>query len=88
MGWNELQVAPESTLFSGVNEHPYVYFAHSFYLPTEEAGAAAAATAEYAFRFTAAIEKRHVRGTQFHPEKSGETGMQLLRNFAAAVEAR
>ncbi|MBR1481643.1 MAG: imidazole glycerol phosphate synthase subunit HisH [Ruminococcus sp.] len=85
MGWNNLDINPESRLLRGVGEHPYVYFVHSYYLSAQDSDIVAARTT-YGVRIDAAIEKGNVFATQFHPEKSGETGLQILRNFAAIVE--
>lgn len=89
MGWNRLQIAPSSRLFHGVNTDPFVYFAHSYYLPWEEgsspAGSAPAALADYGSRFVAAVETETIFGTQFHPEKSSETGLRILANFAGLI---
>ena len=78
MGWNELEVRPESKLLRGLGARPFVYFAHSYYVP-ENARAAAACT--YAVRYTAALESANVFGVQFHPEKSGPIGLRIVRNF-------
>ena len=81
MGWNNLDVRPDSRLLAGLGSSPYVYFVHSFYvLPEDKAVAAADST--YGERFVAAIERENVMGTQFHPEKSQDTGLRILRNFA------
>ena len=86
MGWNQLQIAPRSRLFEGIGAAPFVYFAHSYYLPAEsgdgENGTLAAATCDYGKPFVAAIERDRVFGTQFHPEKSGEPGLRVVANFA------
>lgn len=82
MGWNQLQLKPGSKLFHGIAPEPFVYFAHSYYLPAEETSATAAALAEYGFDFVAAVEEKNISGVQFHPEKSGEIGLRMLRNFA------
>jgi len=86
MGWNQLQIKPGSRLFHGIGSEPFVYFAHSYYLPLDNAysqdGNATAALADYGFQFVAAVEKENIRGVQFHPEKSGEIGLRMLRNFA------
>jgi imidazole glycerol phosphate synthase glutamine amidotransferase subunit len=78
MGWNELAVQEESRLLRGLGPRPYVYFAHSFYVP-EMAHTAAACT--YGLRYTAALEAGNVFGVQFHPEKSGAVGLKIVRNF-------
>ena len=83
MGWNELEPTGSSRLLDGLGEHPYVYFAHSFYVPAETAGKRAAALCDYGVRYAAAIESENVFGVQFHPEKSGALGQRIVRNFLA-----
>lgn len=78
VGWNSLTVNPSSKLFQGVTPSPYVYFTHSFRAPV---GEGTVACCEYGGAFSAAVERDHVFGVQFHPEKSGETGLKLMRNF-------
>lgn len=78
MGWNELSVKPGSRLFSGLDTGPYLYFAHSYYAPLNEA---TAATCTYGATYTAALESGTVFGVQFHPEKSGPLGLKIVRNF-------
>jgi glutamine amidotransferase len=80
VGWNELEVTAPSLLFRGVQSTPFVYFTHSFRAP---ANGTTVASCEYGGRFSAAVEKDHVFGVQFHPEKSGEIGLQVLRNFCS-----
>jgi imidazole glycerol phosphate synthase glutamine amidotransferase subunit len=82
MGWNELQPVGESRLLRGAGESPYVYFANSYYCPVI---AETSATCDYTRTFTAIIERDNVCGVQFHPEKSGAVGMQIVRNFIEAV---
>ena len=90
MGWNQLQITPGSRLFQKIEAEPFVYFAHSYYLPAEENPPSdeksfrAAAMADYSVSFVAAVEKNNIHGVQFHPEKSGELGLQMLRNFMEA----
>jgi glutamine amidotransferase len=82
IGWNALEFAglPASPLFAGLPERPFVYFVHSYCLqPVSPAYSIAAAT--YGRPFTAALARENVLGTQFHPEKSGDVGLQILRNF-------
>jgi imidazole glycerol-phosphate synthase subunit HisH len=78
MGWNQLDVRPASRLFRGLAVAPYVYFAHSFYVPPDER---ASALCTYEVPYTAALECGNVFGVQFHPEKSAAAGLQLVRNF-------
>jgi len=80
VGWNQLEAAPSSRLFRGLPESSYVYFTHSYRVPITETTTAGC---EYGGRFSAAVERDHVFGVQFHPEKSGEIGLALLRNFCA-----
>jgi glutamine amidotransferase len=81
MGWNELEVARDHPIVDGVDgEH--AYFVHSYYAAPDDADAVVA-TADYGVDFPAVVanEAGNVFGTQFHPEKSGETGLTILRNF-------
>ena len=88
MGWNALTpalskgegvtAAPFSPFLEGLGEAPFVYFVHSFYVPVCEH---TAAVAEYIHPFSAAMQKGNFYATQFHPEKSGAVGQQILRNF-------
>jgi imidazole glycerol phosphate synthase glutamine amidotransferase subunit len=78
MGWNELEVRRESKLLRNLDARPFVYFAHSYYVPENER---AAATCTYGLRYSAALEAGNVFGVQFHPEKSGSVGLKIMRNF-------
>ena len=80
IGWNSLKINPESKLFAGIPEDSYVYFVHSYYLAAEEP--IVAATTDYVVDIHAAVEKENVFACQFHPEKSGDIGLKLLKNFA------
>jgi glutamine amidotransferase len=80
VGWNSLEVDSRSRLFRDVPPSPYVYFTHSFRAPL---GHATVACCEYGGRFSAAVERDLMFGVQFHPEKSGDTGLKLLRNFCS-----
>lgn len=80
MGWNSLTVKKGSRLFEGIEENPYVYFVHSYYLNAADKSIVAAQT-EYGVTIDAAVERGNVFATQFHPEKSGETGLKILKNF-------
>jgi glutamine amidotransferase len=77
MGWNELEVRPGSRLVPE-GTRPYVYFAHSYYVPDVEQ---ASAVCTYAVRYTAALEAGNVFGVQFHPEKSGPVGLAIVKRF-------
>jgi glutamine amidotransferase len=81
MGWNELDVRREHPIVEGVNSE-YAYFVHSYYAAPEDEDAVVATT-DYGIDFPAIVanEAGNVFGTQFHPEKSGETGLRILRNF-------
>ncbi|MEF8839653.1 MAG: imidazole glycerol phosphate synthase subunit HisH [Haloarculaceae archaeon] len=83
MGWNDLAVEREHPLVAGVDGE-YAYFVHSYYAEPEDSEAVVAST-EYGQRFPSVVanEAGNVFGTQFHPEKSGETGLRILRNFVA-----
>ncbi|MBI3075469.1 MAG: imidazole glycerol phosphate synthase subunit HisH [Deltaproteobacteria bacterium] len=80
MGWNQLEVQPGSTLLRGIPNGAYVYFVHSYYALVEEPVTVARAT--HGVTFSAAVERGALFGTQFHPEKSQQVGLQLYRNFA------
>ena len=80
MGWNNIEVREDSRLFKNLPEDPYVYFVHSYYLKAEEE-AIVAATTDYSVKIHAAVEKGNVFACQFHPEKSSEVGLQILKNF-------
>ena len=82
VGWNSLHVPRDSRLLQGVNESTQVYFTHSYAAPVT---AEAAATCEHGAIFAAAVETEHIFGVQFHPEKSSDAGIQILRNFVAAT---
>ena len=85
MGWNSISIQPESRLLRGIPEGSYVYFVHSYYLKAENPSDVAA-TADYIVDFHAAVEHENIFATQFHPEKSGEIGLQILRNFVTMKE--
>jgi imidazole glycerol phosphate synthase glutamine amidotransferase subunit len=81
MGWNQLEARPGSKLLRGLDAQPFVYFAHSYYVPVNER---AAATCTYELPYTAALESGNVFGVQFHPEKSGAVGLTIVKNFLEA----
>ena len=80
MGWNSLDVKENAKLFRNLPADPYVYFVHSYYLQAEDP-AIVAATAEYGVTVHASVEKDNIFACQFHPEKSGEVGLAILKNF-------
>ncbi|MCR4839797.1 MAG: imidazole glycerol phosphate synthase subunit HisH [Eubacterium sp.] len=80
IGWNDITLNPTSRLFTGVPDHSYVYFVHSYYLEAEDRSEVAATT-EYGVRIDAAVEAGNIFACQFHPEKSSEVGLQILKNF-------
>ena len=80
MGWNSLTIRPGTRLFSGLGEEPYVYFVHSYYLEAADPEIVAART-DYGVEIHAAVEKDNVFACQFHPEKSSDTGLQILKNL-------
>lgn len=80
IGWNRTEARAGSRLFHGLGEAASFYFIHGYYVDQQETGAAAALT-HYHIPFTSAIEKDNVRAVQFHPEKSGDSGLRLLKNW-------
>lgn len=80
MGWNSLKLQNDGRLFRGLPEEPYVYFVHSYYLKAEDESIVTAMT-EYSTLIHASVEKENVFACQFHPEKSSDTGLQILKNF-------
>ena len=81
MGWNNLNIRQKDCpLFKGLDDNSYVYFCHSYY-PAPSEKAVTAATAGYGLEFSAIVRKDNVYGVQFHPEKSQESGMKMLKNF-------
>ena len=77
MGWNQIYNL-KSPLFKGINENEYMYLVHSFYAPNCPE---AIATTDYEVEYASALQKDNFYGTQFHPEKSGDIGEQILANF-------
>lgn len=80
MGWNSLDFQNNGRLFKNLPEHPYVYFVHSYYLKAAEEDIVTATT-EYSTHIHASVEKDNVFACQFHPEKSSDIGLQILKNF-------
>lgn len=79
MGWNSLNIKMRSPIFDGLPDEPYVYFVHSYYLETD--APVVSATADYGKEIQVAVQKDNVFALQFHPEKSGDTGLQIIKNF-------
>ena len=82
IGWNSLEIKQKDTLFKDIPENAYVYFVHSYYLHAEDENDIACVT-NYGIDFHSAVGKNNIFATQFHPEKSGDVGLQILRNFAS-----
>lgn len=80
MGWNQVRVRPDSSLFTDIPQDPYFYFVHSFAAPVSEY---TVASSEYGTSFCAAVKRDNFYGVQFHPERSSSSGAQLLANFLA-----
>jgi glutamine amidotransferase len=86
MGWNNVtQTNPKSSLLKGINKESYFYFVNSFYCDSSEKDIITGTT-DYGINFVSIIEKDNIYATQFHSEKSGETGLQLLKNFAGVCK--
>ncbi len=81
MGWNSIVVRRESNLFRGLDQEPRFYFAHSYHVNCGVQDDVLA-TCDHGYEFPAAVGRKNVLGTQFHPEKSHKYGMKLLKNFA------
>jgi glutamine amidotransferase len=84
MGWNSLHIVRQNELFDGVTDDVYVYFVHSLY-PVPVDNEIVCTQTEYGVTFTSAVASKNVYGTQFHPEKSGDVGLKILKNFAKIV---
>jgi glutamine amidotransferase len=80
VGWNTLEPAPQSRLLTALPAQPFVYYTHSYRAPLVEE---TVGVTDYAGPFSAAVERGNLFGVQFHPEKSAEVGLQVLRNFLA-----
>lgn len=80
MGWNDITIAKDSKILKNIGEKPFVYFVHSYYLEAEDKNIVSAYT-EYGEKLGIAVEDGNIFATQFHPEKSGDTGMRILKNF-------
>jgi glutamine amidotransferase len=87
MGWNKVVLPNDMVLFDGLGSEKHFYFAHSFCASVTDKTAKVAYT-DYGFKLPASIQKGNIYGTQFHPEKSGQQGLQVLRNFARIANGR
>ncbi|MCR4587603.1 MAG: imidazole glycerol phosphate synthase subunit HisH [Lachnospiraceae bacterium] len=83
IGWNSLKFPGESRLFQGIPEDSYVYFVHSYYLKASEPSIVAATCQYGSTVMDVAVERDNIFATQFHPEKSSDVGLQIIRNFLA-----
>lgn len=81
IGWNSISIKQDCPIFGGIRENSYVYFVHSYYLEAQNPDDVAAVT-NYGIDFHSAVGKGNVFATQFHPEKSGDVGIAILKNFA------
>ena len=81
IGWNDLELSQTSRLFQNIPNNSYVYFVHSYYLQAARQSDVVATT-DYSTRIDAAVEHENVFACQFHPEKSGEVGLHILKNFS------
>jgi glutamine amidotransferase len=78
VGWNSLAIREGSRLLRGIAQESYVYYTHSFHAPVV---ASMSAATDYGLRFAGAVERENIFGVQFHPEKSGDVGLSILKNF-------
>lgn len=79
IGWNSLKILKKDGIFKGIPDDSYVYFVHSYYLNADES--IVTSSAQYGTTIHASVQKDNIFATQFHPEKSGEVGIQILKNF-------
>ena len=87
IGWNSLKFPNGGRLFQGISEDSYVYFVHSYYLKAEDEGIVTAST-EYGVLIHASVEKDNIFACQFHPEKSSQVGLTILKNFIGVERQR
>ena len=84
MGWNTLNIVKPNELFDGIAEGTFVYFVHSLYpVPTDKK--IVCTSTDYGTTFTSSVARKNIYGTQFHPEKSGDVGLKILKNFVKTV---
>jgi glutamine amidotransferase len=84
MGWNTIDIVKQNELFDEVEDGSFVYFVHSLY-PVPTSNSIVCTRTEYGTTFTSTVVSKNIYGTQFHPEKSGDIGLRILKNFAKAV---
>ncbi len=84
MGWNTLNIVKPNELFDGITEGTFVYFVHSLY-PVPIDNKIVCTATEYGVTFTSSVASKNIYGTQFHPEKSGDVGIKILKNFVKTV---
>jgi len=80
MGWNDISINPASRILKGIPDHSYFYFVHSYFVQPEDKSVIAA-TCNYGIDFTCVVEKDNLFAAQFHPEKSSDMGLRILKNF-------
>lgn len=85
IGWNSLEIRDASGAFQNLPKNPYVYFVHSYYLKADYQNEVSATT-QYGVEIDAAVHRKNLYAMQFHPEKSGKVGLQILRNFTALAK--
>jgi glutamine amidotransferase len=84
MGWNNVKILKRPPIFDGIPDGSFFYFVHSFYVVPDDVNTVATTT-EYSINFTSMVWKENIFATQFHPEKSQETGLKILKNFGDFV---
>ncbi|MBM4145728.1 MAG: imidazole glycerol phosphate synthase subunit HisH [Nitrospira sp.] len=84
MGWNNVKILRRTPIFDGIKDESFFYFVHSYYVVPDDA-AVVSATTDYGITFTSMVWKDNIFATQFHPEKSQETGLMILKNFGDFV---
>ena len=85
MGWNSLDIKKHDGIFKGIDGYPYVYFVHSYFLKADDEAIVSSRTT-YGVQIDASVSCGNIHAAQFHPEKSGTVGLQMLRNFAAMTQ--
>jgi len=85
VGWNSLDIKKKEGLFQNLEPNPYVYFVHSYYLKADKPEVVSSTTT-YGVQIDASVQRGKLFATQFHPEKSGKTGLQMLKNFISLID--